>query len=230
MSELLPKLVPLKGEFQFDTRTYPSLVDVRYIVNDPETSGPTMRFGIAIGNVGRGPLHVILGDVKKENGKTIASAKQRIFNEDCQFRDVDVGFFELHEQIGHGEAHWHYHGLASLDLLDEDGQIVASSKKEDYCVVDVFKHQDLPYSCESKRFPVEACAEKTEIGISVGWADYYHKYVEQQSIELDEIKTGTYWLRFRINKTKLVHEESEPATMKIKIDKENRRITKLEGI
>jgi hypothetical protein len=224
MSELLPKLEPLKGDYD---DVHKSLVDCTYVENDPETGGPTIRFSIAIANTGKGPLYVTLGAIKKENGKEIAPAKQKIFNENGQFREVDVGYFELHrhEHPGapHDHPHWHYDGLASLELVDEVGQIVAKSGKDSYCVVDVFKYQNLPDSPPSAIFPFEACETITgtvEVGISVGWADYYRPRADLQYISIENIKSGVYSLRFRINKTKLFHEESEPISLKIKIDKE----------
>jgi hypothetical protein len=215
MNELLPKLVPLKGRFD---SIHQSLVDCKYYDDDIETNGPKLRFGIAIANTGKGPLHIILGDVKSENGEKIAPAKQRIFNDNGEFRDVDVGYFKLHEELGH--HHWHYKGLASLELLNKDSEVAAYSKKDSYCVVDVFKYRDLPNTPESAKFLFDACEQKTEIGISVGWADYYKKFTDLQSIDLNEVKSGIYSLRFKIERTKLIHEESEPVSLKINIDKE----------
>lgn len=215
MIELLPKLEPLKGKFD---NVHQSLVDFIYNQHDVDTNGPTLRFGIAITNSGKGPLHIVLGDLIIENGKKIAPARQRIFDDSGKFREVDVGHFELHEESGH--AHWHYKRLASLELLNSDGVVVASSKKDSYCVVDVFKFQDLPGTPHSAKFEHEACERKGEVGISVGWADWYKKYTELQSIELDNVKSGIYVLNFKINQTKLVTEIGEPVSIKINIDKE----------
>lgn len=47
------------------------------------------------------------------------------------------------------------------------------------------------------------------VGISVGWADYYRPEADHQYIEIDNVKSGIYSIRFKINKSKLVHEERE---------------------
>jgi Lysyl oxidase len=223
MSELLPKLEPLKGEEgQFDGE-HSSLYKVQYDENDRETGRETIRFSIAIANTGKGELHIILGDEKSQNGETIAPAKQRIYKDNGEFRDVDVGYFEKHihqHPGGHDHPHWHYDGLATLDLLDNNDRIVATSKKTSYCVVDVFKYEDLPNSPQQPKFSTTACENKNDVGISVGWADYYRPDADQQYIEVDKIESGTYSLRFKINKTDLVSEESKPVSIRIHIDKE----------
>ncbi len=227
MNELLPKLIPLKGsEKEFDGE-HTSLYEIEYHQYDQETHKETIRFSIAIGNVGRGPLHMILGDEETENGEIIASARQRIYQDNGEFREVDVGFVEKHihqGHAGHDQPHWHYDGLASLDLLDEENRVIARSQKTGYCVVDVFKFQNFPNSPALPKFSTEACATKNDVGLSVGWADYYRPEAEDQYIEIDKIESGVYSIRFKINETKLIQEIGEPVSIRIKIDKENREV------
>jgi hypothetical protein len=223
LNKLLPELKPLKGIFDAE-RGYASLSDVIYRINDPETHGPTLRCGIAISNIGKGDLHIILGDVIEINGKKFAPAKQRIFNDDDSFTDVDVGNFEMHIEPEHDQPHWHYEGLAKLELFDDKGTKVKEGDKDSYCVADTFKYSELLHSPPIAQFHAEACEEKTKVGISVGWADCYRKMSEGQFIDLREIKTGTYYLRFSIMETKLVHDTSEPASIKLQIDKEKEKI------
>lgn len=230
MNELLPKLVPLKGTAEEFDGEHTSLYEIEYHQNDPETHTETIRFSIAIGNVGQGPLHIILGEEETENGETTSPAKQRIYQDNGVFRDVDVGYLEKHMHQGHmgpPMAHWHYDGLASLDLLDQEGHIVESSKKDGYCIVDVFKFQNLPNSPAIRRFHPEACSTKNDVGISVGWADYYRPEADSQYIEIDKVKSGEYTIRFKINETKLIHEIGEPISIRIKIDKENKKVIPL---
>ncbi len=35
-------------------------------------------------------------------------------------------------------VHWHYEGLASMDLVDKDGKVISKSDKEGYCLADCF--------------------------------------------------------------------------------------------
>src|SRR5688500_6667644 len=101
MKELLPKLVPLKGDFD----THRSLVDCFYQPNDPITGGPTIRFSLGIANVGEGPLNLILHNIREENGKIKASARQRIHKDDGTYREVDVLDFERTRHDVHDS--WH---------------------------------------------------------------------------------------------------------------------------
>lgn len=230
MSELLPKLLPLKGTAEEFDGEHTSLYEIEYHQIDHEAHKETIRFSIAIGNAGRGPLHIILGNEETENGETIAPAKQRIYQENGEFRDVDVGYLEKHMHEGHmgpPMPHWHYDGLASLDLLDQEGQIVESSRKNGYCIVDVFKFQNFPNSADVPRFHPYACSTKEDVGISVGWADYYRPEADSQYIEIDKVKSGEYTIRFKINETKLIHEIGEPVSIRVKIDKENKQVIPL---
>ena len=79
-----------------------------------------------------------------------------------------------------------------------------------------------------KKFLAESCNTKTEVGISVGWADWYKGFSELQFIRLENIQTGIYYLRFKVNETKLITELGEPVVLKINIDKENKKVTILE--
>jgi len=227
-NELKPKLVPLKGtEEEFDGQ-HTSLYEIEYYQSDHQTSTETIRFSIAIGNIGRGHLHIILGDEKTENGETFAPAKQRIYRDNGEFREVDVGFVEKHihqDHGGHDHPHWHFDGLATLELVDQEDHVVAESKKDGYCIVDVFKFQELANSPTNPNFSPEACENKNDIGLSVGWADYYRPEAEDQYIPIDNIESGIYSIKFKINKTDLVLEIGDPVSIKIKIDKEKKEVT-----
>src|SRR5437763_16821699 len=119
MTDLIPVLSPLKGSFG----SFASLSDCDY--RRDEEGNPILTFSIAIADIGRGPLHIILGDQlpPDKDGKVLAPAKQRIFSHDGNYRDKDIGFFERHDEPDH--VHWHYEGLASMDLVDKDGKVIA---------------------------------------------------------------------------------------------------------
>jgi hypothetical protein len=233
MDELLPKLEPIKAkEGQFGGG-HSSLYHLQYYESgtDRETTKEAIRFSIAIANTGKGHLHIILGEEQSENGEIIAPAKQRIYKDNGEFREVDVGYFEkhIHQEIGgHDHPHWHYGGLASLDLVDNENHVVASCKKTSYCVVDVFKYKDMPNSPKDPKFSPLACINKNDVGISVGWADYYRPEADGQYIEIDKIESGIYSIRFTINKTHLTVDESQPVTIRINIDKEKGEVKPVE--
>jgi hypothetical protein len=224
LTDLIPKLVPLKGIYNAEIGAI-SLCDCSFS-HDAKTGVPILKFSIAIANIGRGPLHIVLGDLhNNKNGKQTAPANQVIYDEHGGTREVGVGEFELHIHEEHDMRHWHYDGLASLDLVNDDDLIVERSKKDGYCVIDYFKYQDLPNAPEQRKFGLNACeGKKPEVGISVGWADSYDDSSVDQAIELSNVKSGEYWLRFKINETEMVYEYTEPALLRISIDKENEKV------
>ena len=85
---------------------------------------------------------------KCPDGRIVAAGTQRLFSDDGAIKDEEIGFFERHEQtlLGHTHVHWLYRGLASLDLVNNTGQVINSSRKEGYCVIDSFKFRELPDS------------------------------------------------------------------------------------
>jgi hypothetical protein len=228
MSDLLPLLKPLKGIFG----GYSSLADYEICRNDEGKL--VLRFSIAIANVGSEDLHIVLGDPRKIDGKTIAPGKQIIKQDDGGFREVDVGFFEEYEHKesnGHTHIHWHYKDLARLELVNKkDGQTVAKSDKEGYCVADVFRYPDVQV-IRDRRFDPEstACLSHAQqcLGITVGWCDYYKFSTEKQYIDITMVPPGEYEIRFAINKTQtppgLIYEIDEPESIVVTITEEDKR-------
>ena len=228
LTYLMPTLEPLKGEFA-ESRYY-SLVDCEYTRDNK--GKPILKFSIAVANTGKGPLHIILGEQQKcPDGRIVAAGTQRLFSDDGSYKEEDIGFFERHEHtlLGHTHVHWHYRGLASLDLVNNNGQVIASSRKEGYCVLDSFKFRELPGSPSRRVFLHRACEDKTEIGISIGWADYYD-FSADNEIDIENIPTGEYRLRFTINKTKMNYEITEPQIVEVKIDHENQKACAKRGL
>ena len=127
MNELKPRLVPLK-EVEGPGGII-KLADLDYVTRIFGANGPVLKFPVAIGNEGQAPLYIILGNIENRNGKKVAAAKQRIYYDNNTFQYIDVGYFEEHIEIGHEHPHWHYNGIASIELLDLDNNIVMNSKK-----------------------------------------------------------------------------------------------------
>jgi Lysyl oxidase len=224
MTDLLPLLKPLKGNYG----GYKSLIDYQ-ICRDAEGK-LILRFSIAIANIGVEDLHVILGDQQELEGRTVASAKQIIKQDDGTHREVDVGLFERHkglDDLGHVHYHWHYRNLASLDLVDKNGVIVASSKKDGYCVIDSFRYPNFPERRE-KQFIHEGCERKTEkgLGITAGWCDYYKHDTEKQYIEIENVPPGEYTIRFSINKTDMIYEIDKSISEIVSIEEKDKETLK----
>jgi hypothetical protein len=222
MNELKPRLVPLK-EVEGPNGII-KLADLDYVTRIFGADGPAIKFPVAIGNEGEAPLHIILGNIEDRDGEKVAAAKQRIYYDNNTFKDIDVGYFEKHIEMGHDHPHWHYNGIGSIELLDLNNNLVTKSKKNSFCVVDEFKYKNLPNSPSTKRFFESGCEDKTEVGISIGWVDHYKKGSSGQYIELNTLQSGEYWLRFQINPTQMVYDIAEPVKIKIFIDKEKNKV------
>jgi len=226
MNYLKPVLQPLKGE----CKSTQSLVDCKY---DSDKQGkPILSYSIAIANIGDGPLHIILGEPRTENGKTIAPAIQRIYKDNGEYEEKDVGIFEQHEEIdrfGNKMVHWHYEGIASMHLLDEKGNIVSESGKDGYCLADSYQYSNLPNSPQDPVFYAINCIYQSEIsqkvGLSIGWLDHYDFNADKQYILIDSVSSGKYFLKFTVNKTKLDYEIKEPVILELEINKENKTVS-----
>ena len=170
------------------------------------------------------PLYIVLGDIITEQGKRLAKAKQLLYYKNELAVEKQVGFFEEHIEIGHDHPHWHYKDLASIELLDRDKNFIRKSEKNSFCVVDEFRYKmDLPNSPPQRKFNSSGCEEKTEVGVSIGWADYYPRGSSDQYIRVKDIQSGEYRLRFKILPTLMEYDIGEPVEIKIFIDKENHK-------
>lgn len=223
MSDLKPLLKALKGNFG----GIKSLED--YAICRDKTGKLVLKFSIAIANIGKEDLHIILGDPQQIDGKTFAPAKQIIKQDNGETRELDIGLFERYEEqdsVGHGHVHWHYKDLASLVLVDENGLEVARSNKPGYCVIDSFRYPNFPVM-RNRQFSHAGCEQRSEVGlgITVGWCDYYKYDTDRQYIEIDNVPPGEYRIMFTINKTEMIYEIDEPASIGITIKEEDKMIT-----
>jgi lysyl oxidase len=243
---LIPYLKPIRGHF---LNAIDDQIDAYSLVNPSlyeMNERKVLQFSIAIANIGHGSLTIQLGDViKNDQGKEIAPAKQILFRKNVRgglekSEEVDVGYFEKHieKELGtHGHVHWHYSKLASIELLGENNEIVANSKKDKFCLIDSFKIPRNRFSIPKdanvpfrQQFTHEGGCELEEVkdkgksGLSVGWADYYHYGTTDQFIDIDDIKSGFYTIQLKVNKTKLICEIDKPAKLKVLINKEDMKV------
>lgn len=234
MGQLLPKLIVLNGDFG----TYKPLADCRYHPHDVITGGETLRFGLSIANIGQGPFELVLENVREEEkGKPVASAKQKIYNDDNSFETIPVD--DLFRELHGGHEAWHYRDLATFGVFNEQDQMVSEGDKDGYCVVDIFR---LPNSELEKRAIVNSPSDqkytfdlscvpmqqKSPIGISVGWADLYGGRITDQYVDISKIQSGIYSLQVIINKGKFNFIESSESKqgIKFRINKEEQDIHK----
>jgi hypothetical protein len=221
LTELLPLLKPLKGNFG----GIKSLEDVTICRNDKGRL--VIRFSISIANLGNGDLHVVLGEPETIDGKTRSPAKQIICQEDGSKSEITVGYFDRHieEEGGHTHTHWHYPNLASLDLINKDGIKVAESDKEGYCVIDSFRYPNFSIN-RPQQFFHEGCEQinKVGLGITVGWCDYYKYDTDLQYIDIEDLPAGNYTIKFTINQTKMRYNIGDQETFPITITEEDKKI------
>jgi len=219
MVELLPNLVALKGIFPVNI---PSLVDCYYNPVYEETKGPAITFSTGIANIGTGALILVRGEERNENGERVAPAIQRIFNTEGSFTEHEVGLFKFHTDTD-GHNHWHFIGFELFELISEDRKnVLAKGNKEGFCMVDTFQYRQIANSPPTGQFDEDGCKDKNIAGLSIGWADQYQAYTDDQCIELENIESGIYWLRLTANPNNSIKDTrvNKNEMIRIKIDKE----------
>jgi hypothetical protein len=225
MADLLPNLKPLKGAY---APSWQLITDCRIFTNDPDTeeqNRTTIRFSNGVANIGNGPLELIRKDEQvQEDGDKVATAIQRIYQDDGSFREHNVGQFAFHAAEHHN--HWHYEGFASFELLSEDGKTVVKSKKEAFCLLDALHITRRLGGPDSPYYLQDVCKETPVSGISVGWADIYARNLPGQFIDITDVQSGIYWLKTTSNPDLLLQtiDGSSFEQAKIRIDKEQERV------
>jgi hypothetical protein len=218
INDLNPLLKPLQGNFG----GIKSLED--YVICKDNAGKLNLRFSIAIANVGKEDLEIVIGEPEQIDGKTRAPGKQIIKQDNGKTREKDIGYFNQHieeDGSGHSHAHWQYEKLASMVLVDENEQEVARSKKPGYCVIDSFRYPDFPVA-RPKQFHHTGCEGTTQkIGITLGWCDYYKFDTDRQYIEIENVPPGKYKIYFTINPTDMVYDIDEPASVEVTIKEED---------
>jgi hypothetical protein len=169
----------------------PSDLDIRKLPGDRRV----LRLANTIWNSGQGPLE-LLGEFNPVTRQT--SVRQRLYASDDTTRDVFVGEFVWH--VGH--THWHFEDFAvyelwSLTSTGEFDQVVSSSDKLSYCLIDtdinMREHPDFArwgsyYGCGRARQ-----------GLSVCWGDTYDSFLDGQSLDVTDLADGVYALASTAN-------------------------------
>jgi hypothetical protein len=172
-------------------------------------------------------LHIVLGEPETLNNVTRAVAKQIITLEGGGESEIKVGYFDRHveqEPGGHTHTHWHYAKLASLDLINKDGEKIASSEKEGYCVIDSFRYPQFS-TIRERQFSHQGCEQinRVGLGITIGWCDYYKYDTDLQYIDIEDVPPGDYTIRFSINPTQMQYIIGEPETLQVRITEEDKK-------
>ena len=99
-------------------------------------------------------------------------------------------------------CHGHYHmdGVAAYELLNTNGQVVITVRKQGFCFRD-----------DARAFtngPVEGKYTCDYQGLSIGWEDVYDKSLDCQWLDITGIPSGQYILRVVANPDAILHESN----------------------
>jgi hypothetical protein len=165
-----------------------------------------LRFPTTLINAGDGPLEV-RGRRNVWNGPM--EAYQRLYSGRRAIRDLHIGHFEHHAT----HHHWHLMQVAQYRLLTPRGDLVATSEKISFCMVDSERFlPDLSGSPRTRRY--RTCAAGARIrrltsGISAGWGDVYSASLPDQWVDVTGVPPGNYVLQIEIDPDGLITEKSD---------------------
>ena len=173
--------------------------------------GSDLRLSTAVANVGTGALEIRGGTIQGETQDVL----QRIYNADGTFTDHLAGTFIYHAE--HGHLHFEDFAQFRVRAVLPDGgvgEVLASGSKVSYCLIDV----DRQSGTGTQQYL--SCGQVQ--GISVGWADVYHRGLPGQNIDISNLADGTYWLEEEIDPSNRIQEADETnnvARIQITIDR-----------
>ncbi len=165
-----------------------------------------LRLATATANIGEGPVQV-MGDAAVVSG-TDQPVLQVVFRDDGSHYERTAGFFEYHPTHQHVHVEdWAVYRLRNRLEDGAPGGVVAQGAKTSFCLMDSMAHdRQLP------GFPVRAvyrdCGAEVQ-GVSVGWADYYHRLLYGQNIDVKGIDPGVYWLEVEVDPENHILEADE---------------------
>lgn len=169
-----------------------------------------LRFSTGALNQGDGRLSLEGIDVEGEANTQLV--RQRIEWSDGKIEFLDAGIFAFHE------THLHIHfedwvGYRLREVLPENddndgvGDVVASSEKVSFCILDgVLFRPDLPNADFTPHFP--SCGKSIQ-GLSVGWVDVYNRQLPGQNIDITDLPDGFYWLEAEVDPEGNILESNE---------------------
>ena len=162
-----------------------------------------LRLENTIWNSGQGPLE-LTGEINALTSRT--RVRQHIYTAEDDQREILVGDFVWHPT----HDHWHFDEFTLYELwtLTPDyrlGQVVASSDKLSYCVMDTdVVDPDHPHV--STRQGYVGCGQRLQ-GLSIGWGDTYKSTLDGQALELTGLPDGFYALTSTVNPNAVILEE-----------------------
>lgn len=159
-----------------------------------------LRFSTEVANIGDGPLELYGGATSGDSQVVL----QRIYRSGG-FQDVVGGEFVFHPAHGH----IHFEGFATYDLVNDNGQVVASGGKTSFCLVNI--RQPFPFISSAASLTHgrggNSCGQIQ--GISAGYSDVYSSSLPDQWIDITNVPDGNYWLRVTADPDNALREEND---------------------
>ncbi|MFN2470754.1 MAG: lysyl oxidase family protein [Gaiellaceae bacterium] len=110
-------------------------------------------------------------------------------------------------------AHWHLLGFERYELRRPDGRRVRRDRKTGFCLTDSYDADARMLPGEPRRAVWTAeCGRhhpdllRVRAGISVGFRDVYHAFLEGQEVDITGLRTGRYVLVHRVNPRRALRE------------------------
>ena len=191
-----------------------------------------LYFSTTYYNQGRGPLELradpATAGIREDIERDIL---QRIYFADGEHRDIVVGNFLWHQE----HLHYHYADFITYDLEPVDAlereDLEGNLVKSTFCIRDISRViLDLPnYVSEAED---DICGKELQ-GVSVGWGDTYYWDYPAQNLDISELASGTYRLRFIANSAQRLEEiryDNNTASALFKLDMENLTVEVLEEV
>lgn len=194
----------------------PLLPDLTVASRDVQVLGSgssrALYFSTLTTNQGSGPVELRVFATRGG----VEDVNQRIYNSDGTYTEQFAGTFVYH--TGHG--HIHFEDFANYYLREVTagggvGAVVAGMEKVSFCILDSQRTANPPTGSPSS--PVyggsgpgtyPACSNTVQ-GLSSGWLDVYSYTLAGQSISLNGISGGTYWLELVTDPTNRLAESDD---------------------
>ena len=164
-----------------------------------------LRMPTVVPNIGQGAMEIRGGTLNSDGTRNVY---QRIYQSDGSSRERLAGTFIYHPT--HGHIHFEDFAQFRLRARNADGTpgaIVRDGSKISFCLLDVFHaFPALPGSPASSSY--NTCSDERQ-GISVGWADIYGAYLDDQWIDITGVTPGQYWIEVMTDPANRLLESNE---------------------
>ena len=194
-----------------------ALPDMEILISGISISHPLggpkeLRFTHDTYDAGGGPLEL---QPHYDAGTGTASATQDVYGYDGGGNLVPAQQFAVNGTFAYDTAHGHYHfpldssGLYAVAPDGSPGTPIVMSPKDGWCIGDDTNpvSPNPPHTPGARGYDGGTCGDPTAVrGISVGWSDEYDFTDPGQSVPIDTVPDGTYWLGASVDPNGYLHD------------------------